>query len=191
MDFHPVTRERWADLEAVFGEKGAYGGCWCMFWRLERSEYKAQSGEDHKRVMQTLVEANHVPGLIAYVDGVPAAWCAIAPRDDMIALEKSRILKRIDDQPVWSITCFFVAKPYRQHGLMPQLVRAAVDYAAQQGARIIEGYPIDMQSPKLLGQKLNTYAGYMGIAAAFRAVGFEEVGRASETQLIMRFYVEE
>lgn len=81
------------------------------------------------------------------------------------ALENSRILKHVDDQPVWFVVCFYVAK----------------------AARIVEGYPIDMQTPKLAGQKLTSYAGYMGVASVFRDVGFVEVGRASETQLIMRY----
>jgi hypothetical protein len=83
--------------------------------------------------------------------------------------------------------CFFVAKPYRFQGLMEQLLRGAVEYAVSQGAAPVEGYPIDMDHPQLAGQKLSSYSGYMGLASAFRAVGFTEVGRASETQLIMRY----
>jgi GNAT superfamily N-acetyltransferase len=93
----------------------------------------------------------------------------------------------VDDQPVWSITCFFVMKEARRQGIMEGLIKAAVEHAKSNGAQIVEGYPIDMQSPKLARQTFNSYSGYMGVASAFRSLGFEEAGRASETQLIMRF----
>jgi GNAT superfamily N-acetyltransferase len=96
----------------------------------------------------------------------------------------------VDEQPVWSIVCFFVDKAIRKRGLMVALVRGAVAYARSNGAQFVEGYPIDMQSPKLAGQKLGGCSGYMGIAAAFRKNGFVEVGRASETQLIMRYTID-
>lgn len=189
IEVHPITAESWSDLETLFGPGGAYAGCWCMFWRLERSQFKRDKGEGNKHTLQHLVYADTPPGLLAYVNGQPAAWCSIGPRQEYVALENSRILKRIDDQPVWSIVCFFVAKPFRHQGLMAQLVAAAVQYARQQGATTIEAYPIDMATPQLTGQKLNSYAGYMGIASAFRAAGFIEVGKASETQLIMRYII--
>jgi GNAT superfamily N-acetyltransferase len=182
----PATAERWADLETLFGKNGACAGCWCMFWRLSRADYKRQQGEGNKVVLRELTLGNQVPGVLATVDGRPAGWCSVGPRETYAALERSRTLKRVDDQPVWSIVCFFVARPHRRGGLMTELLRGAVEYARQQGARIVEAYPIDTQAPKLAGQKLTPLGGYMGIASAFRALGFVEVGRASETQLILR-----
>ncbi|MCI0575962.1 MAG: GNAT family N-acetyltransferase [Chloroflexi bacterium] len=186
---YPATGERWGDLEALFGEKGACGGCWCTFWRLPRSQHKQNTGSDNKAELQHLVQTDQVPGLLAYVDGQPAAWCSIGPREQFAALENSRNLKRVDDRPVWSIVCFFTAKPYRRQGLMAQVLAAAVEYARQQGETIVEGYPIDMATPKLAGQRLSGSSGYMGIASAFRQAGFVEVARASETQRIMRYYL--
>ena len=157
-----------------------------MNWRLKRSVYKELDGEGRKAEMRHLTHADHAPGVLAYQDGAPVGWCSIGPREAFAALETSRILKRVDDQPVWSIVCFYVAKTARRSGLMAALLRGAVDYARQQGARIVEGYPIDMQTPLLAGQKLTGYSCFMGIASVFREAGFVEVGRASETQLIMR-----
>jgi GNAT superfamily N-acetyltransferase len=134
---------------------------------------------------------NHVAGVLAYMDEKPIGWCSVSPRKDYAALENSRILKRIDDKPVWSIVCFFVAKPFRSKGVMAELLRGALRYAIHQGAQIVEGYPIDMQTHKLAGQTLNSYSGYMGIASLFRASGFIKVADASETQLIMRYTVED
>jgi len=189
VEVYPATAERWKYIESLFGAKGAYAGCWCMFWRLDRADFKRMKGEGTKAVLKGMTTKNDVAGLLAYIDGQPIGWCSIGPRNDYAALENSRILKRIDDMPVWSIVCFFVAKPFRSKGIMSELLRGAVKYAEQQGAKIIEGYPIDMQTDKLAGQKLNSYSGYMGSASIFRAAGFVKVADASETQLIMRYTV--
>jgi len=185
-EFYPATRERWPDLENLFGKNGANAGCWCMFWRLERAMFKKTKGEGNRQILKQTVETDEQPGILAYEGERVVGWCGIAPREKLIALENSRILKRVDDQPVWSITCFFVTKEARGQGRMESLIEAAVAHAKSNGAEIVEAYPIDMQSPKLLGQTFNSYSGYMGVASAFRALGFEEVGQASETQLIMR-----
>jgi GNAT superfamily N-acetyltransferase len=183
----PATVERWDDLETLFGPKGAYSGCWCMFWRLKRSDFNHMSGEDRKAVLKDMTCRNEVPGVLAYVRDQPVGWCSVGPREGYTALEKSRILKRLDDTPVWSIVCFYVAKAFRKRGMMLELVRGAVGYAGQEGARVIEAYPIDMQTHQLAGKKLTGYSGYMGIASIFRAAGFVRVADASETQLIMRY----
>lgn len=186
---YPATAERWPDLESLFGAKGAYGRCWCQFWRMKRADFNRLKGEGTKAALRAMTLANEVPGVLAYVDGRPIGWCSIGPRETYPALESSRTLKRVDGRPVWSIVCFFVAKDWRRRGLMAKLVRGAVDYAREQGAKIVEGYPVDMQAPNLAGQKLSGCAGYMGLAAVFRDAGFELVARASEDQLIMRYTV--
>lgn len=186
---HPLTEKRWKDAVAVFGANGGYAGCWCMFWRLDRGDFKKLRGGGTKEILKQMVTKKQEPGLITYLDGKPVGWCSIGPRENYIALENSRILKRVDDKPVWSIVCFFVDKSARKQGWMVEMLRGAVAYAKKNGAKIIEGYPIDMQTEKLAGQKLSSYAGYMGIASAFREVGFVEAGRASETQLIMRYKI--
>jgi GNAT superfamily N-acetyltransferase len=187
----PVNINRWHDLEVLSGECGAFATCWCMFWRLKRVEFNALSKDGKKARMKELVEHGSVPGLLAYVDGKPVGWCSLGPREHYLALERSRRLKRIDKQPVWSIVCFFMDKKYRRQGLMSELVRGAVEYAVGQGAKIVEAYPIDMQSPKLTGRKLTGYGGYMGMAKVFFVNGFVEVDRVSETQLIVRYFVDQ
>lgn len=189
IEIFPATAERWPDVEAVFGEHGASGGCWCMFWRLDRATFKQLKGAGTKAHLQALTSEGDVPGLLAYDHTCPAGWCSVGPRERYLALEKSRILKRVDDHPVWSIVCFFVTRPYRQKGLLRALLSGAVEYAQSQNARTVEGYPLDLQSSRLAGQTLTGYSGYMGIASVFRSAGFVEVGRASATQLIMRYTI--
>jgi GNAT superfamily N-acetyltransferase len=156
-----------------------------MWWRLSRAEFSRQSGADKKAAFKAIVEANETPGILAYAGGEPVAWCAIAPRESYPSLERSRTLKRVDAEPVWSVTCFFVARPYRRQGLMVPLLRAAVEHARVHGARIVEGYPVDLPDASLAGSE-----DFTGIASAFRQVGFVEVARRSPHQPIMRLRVD-
>jgi len=185
----PLTKDRWDDLLALFGERGASNGCWCMFWRLPRRDFGELRSAGRKEILHRMTMKDEVAGLLAYEEGKPVGWCSIGPREDYLALENSRLLKRLDAKPVWSIVCFFMDKPARGQGLMYEMIRGAVAYAKRQGARIVEAYPTDMESPKLAGKRLTSDGGYMGIASAFRKAGFREVARASETKLIMRYTI--
>lgn len=178
---HPLVPERWADLERLFGVRGACAGCWCMWWRLPRSQWSKQAGEGNKQALKAIVDSGEVPGLLAYVGGEPAAWCSVGPRESYGSLERSRVLKRLDNEPVWSVVCFFVAKPFRGRGIMVPLLNAVVDYARKHGAKMVEGYPIDTEKAKFTA--LSTYT---GVASAFRKAGFVEVLRRSQRQPIMR-----
>ena len=185
--FHPVTAERWRDLETLFGVNGACGGCWCMWWRLTRSQFTIQSedhGQENRKALKALIDSGQVPGLLAYAEDQAVGWCAVGPRDSFSTLARSRILKRIDDQPVWSIVCFFVAKPFRRKGLTVKLLGAAIEYAREQGAQIVEGYPTEPKKASVPDPFV-----YTGLVSAFRKAGFVEVLRRSETRPIMRYYV--
>ena len=184
IEIHPATPERWDDLERLFGPRGATGGCWCMWWRLPRSEFDRQKGEGNREALRSLVRAGVPPGLLAYIDGRPVGWCALAPREEYGALERSRILKRVDELPVWSVTCFFVAKEHRRKGVTARLLRAAVEYAAEHGAQIVEGYPVEPRSANAPPVFIFT-----GIASSFRDAGFTEVARRSESRPIMRYQI--
>jgi GNAT superfamily N-acetyltransferase len=181
LKFHPVTPERWNDLEELFGQQGACGGCWCMWWRLTQAEFNRRKGPGNKQAMKKIVRSGQVPGILAYAEGRPVGWCSIGPREIYPRLERSRILQRVDDQPVWSVVCFFVARPYRRKGLTVGLLEAAVEYARKKGAKIVEGYPVE---PKKI-QAPDVFL-YHGLASAFRQAGFKEVARRSQTRPLMR-----
>jgi len=151
-----------------------------MWWRISRAEFSRNGNRGNRRALRTLVRAGTVPGMLAYRGGEPVAWVSLGPREDFAALERSTTLKRVDDQPVWSVVCFFVAKPYRGRGVMAPLLRAAVAYARRRGARLIEGYPIDP------GDGLTGYAGFTGVVSAFRRAGFRQVARPTPRQYVMR-----
>jgi GNAT superfamily N-acetyltransferase len=184
LTFQPVTPARWSAVEELFGERGACGGCWCMFWRLPRKQFDAGKGSANKQSFKTIVRSGTEPGVMAYHGDEPIGWCAIAPREEYIALERSRILQPVDDQPVWSISCLFIKKPYRRQGVSSKLLRAAVDFAANHGARIVEGYPVEPSMEKMPDPFL-----WHGIPSAFRKAGFKEVLRRSKSRPIMRFSI--
>lgn len=185
LKFHPLTRDRWADLEKLFGDKGACGGCWCMWWRLKRLEFLKQRGESNRKALRAIVDSDRHTGIIAYSQGWAIAWCSFAPREEYPALERSRVLKRVDDEPVWSVVCFFVDRSWRGKGVTVQLLKAAVEEVREQGGRIVEGYPIDP-----VRGRLPTSFAYTGLVSAFRKAGFAEVARRSETRPIMRLRIE-
>ena len=184
LEIHPLTSDRWEDLVALFGERGACGGCWCMWWRLARSAFEKGKGAGNRRALRRIVTAGEVPGLIAYRDGTPAGWCSIAPREQYPVLSRSRVLAPVDDRPVWSIVCFFVWKPFRRTGLTAALIEGAVAYAKKNGAAIVEGYPVE---PKT-GRLPDAFA-YTGLALSFRRAGFTEVARRSATRPVLRRYL--
>jgi GNAT superfamily N-acetyltransferase len=184
LEFHPLTKQQWPDFEALFGEKGACGGCWCMLWRLTRQAFEQQKGEANRQAMHTIVASGEIPGLLAYSKKQPVAWCSVAPRENFPALERSRVLKKIDDEPVWSISCFFIQKDFRKQGLSVRILEAAVDYVKCQGGRIVEGYPVE---PKK-GKTADVFA-WTGLASFFNKVGFVECARRSGTRPIMRFFI--
>jgi GNAT superfamily N-acetyltransferase len=152
-----------------------------MFPRLTRSEYERSKGEGNRRKMRKLVESGRVPGLLGYVDGKPAAWCSIEPRELIGSLARSRILAPVDDEPVWSIVCLFLSKDQRGRGLSKKMIEAAVRYAQSQGASVVEAYPVEPKKTPM-----PAVFAYPGIASAYLAAGFREVARRSETRPIMR-----
>src|SRR5690606_15861796 len=150
------------------------------------SVFEKQKGAGNKKSLEEIVRAEHPVGILAYHQHQPVGWCAIAPREEYKRLENSRILKRIDEQPVWSITCLFIDKSFRRQGISTELIRAAVDYAIKQGATIVESYPIE---PKK-GEMPSVFA-WTGIASAYTKAGFCEVSRRSESRPVMRKYMNE
>lgn len=207
LTFRPLTPSRWRDLEELFGLRGACGGCWCQWWRLERARFNRQRGAGNKRAMKRIVKNGPPPGLLAYAGKQPVGWCALGPRPSYSALERSRTLKPVDEprskldpaprpagnrpmslergeQPAWAVVCFFVAKPFRGRGLSVKLLRAAADYARRKGARILEGYPVDPRK----GRWADPFV-YTGTVSVFRRAGFREVARRFATRPLVRRFL--
>ena len=156
-----------------------------MFWRLPRKQWEAQRGPGNKAALRKLVNASRAaPGILAYVGKEPVGWCAIAPREQYVGPERSRILEPVDDKPVWSISCLFVKRGYRRQGISKELARASVAFAGKHGARIVEAYPVEPTMEKMPDPFL-----WHGVPSAFKAAGFKEVTRRSKSRPIMRFEI--
>ncbi len=184
LEVYPLTSDRWADLEELFGPHGAFGGCWCMWFRQTNKEWEASSGSQRKAAMQGIVDSGKVPGLVAYNGDKPVGWISLGPRPDFRRLEKSRAAKPVDQELVWSVVCFFVEKSHRRMGTTVAMLEAGIAYARQNGAKILEGYPVDPDS-----DKPDEWV-YHGLVAAFKQAGFVEVARHLKNRPIMRFFLE-
>lgn len=184
LQVYSLENDRWEDFVQLFGEKGACGGCWCMSWRLKKSDFEKQKGEENKNSMKNLVNQKKPVGVLAYKGGKPIGWCAVAPRTEYIRLKYSRVLKKIDEEPVWSITCLFISKEYRRNGLSSEIIKAAINYCKQNGAEIIEAYPTVPYENKVPDPFLWT-----GIPVSFEEAGFKVVEKRSKWKIMMRYYV--
>ena len=181
----PLTRDNWNKFILLFGEKGACGNCWCMYYRLSKMAFaEGKSDDGNKNAMKALVWSGQPAGMMAFYEDIPVAWCAFAPREDFIKLEKSRIHKRIDNRPVWSIPCTFIDKKFRRKGVSVALLEGVVEYAKEQGISIIEAYPaIPTQ------EKLPDAFAWIGLYKSFERAGFEIVDSKSKNRPMVRYYV--
>jgi GNAT superfamily N-acetyltransferase len=171
IDVVPLTGGRWPDLEALFREGGDPRWCWCMYWRLTSSEFSARKVPELREDLRRLAAAGPAPGLLAYLDGRAVGWISVGPREDYGRLERSRTIRRVDDQPVWSVVCFVVSRDARGRGVARALLEGAVRHAAEHGATILEGYPVDPGAATVPAA-----AGYTGLRSVFEHAGFSLVG---------------
>ncbi len=175
-EVHPVTKERWPDMVEMF-DRPIVRTCFCMYYRKSGD---TGPGDVNRRSMKALVDGGAVPGLIGYEDGVPVAWVSLGPREDYDRLERSPIMKPVDDRPVWSIVCFFVDEQARGRGLSARMLRAAADYARSQGVRLLEAYPVDRDG------RSHPDTMFFGAKSMYDRAGFREVARRKATRPIVR-----
>jgi GNAT superfamily N-acetyltransferase len=179
LEYHPVTSDRRADLARFSEAHGKFHYCSCMRWRMTSAEYKRSTKESRVATLDGLAAEDVPVGVLAYLDGEPVGWVAVAPRVALGALERFKALARIDEQPVWSVSCFFLDRRIRGQGARLGLLNAAVAFALEQGARIVEGYPVE--PGKLYG--------YMGAPDIFRAADFVDVTPPGRERQIWRYTV--
>lgn len=181
----PLTPERWADVEAIFEAKGCSiaRGCWCMFYRRsgQPDVPKGMTRANANRIaLKELVETDKPPGLIGYRGKTPVGWVSLGPREDYAKLQRSQVMKPVDDQKVWSIICFVVPTEFRNQGVAHELLRAAIVYAKKQGARLLEAYPVDKSA------RGRDDSMWFGSKSMYDAAGFEEVARRKPHRPVVR-----
>jgi GNAT superfamily N-acetyltransferase len=184
IEFHPATPDRWADVEALFGARGACGGCWCQAWRKTSKEFRADTGEKNRRSLKKIIERGGEPGILAYIDGTPIGWCAVASREIYVRLLSSKVLKPLDEKPVWSVSCLFILKGYRRRGVSSKLLKAASKFVKEKGGKIVEGYPVIPHT-----EKMPDAFAWTGLLRCYEKAGFKIAGKWSEARPIVRKYL--
>jgi GNAT superfamily N-acetyltransferase len=183
VDVRPLTAARWADLVDLFDRPGASiaRGCYCMFYRRSGAHAPPPGlthSQANKHDLKALVDRGVVPGLIGYEDGRPVGWISLGPREDYAKLARSPVMKPVDDEPVWSIVCFFVDSKARHRGIAQALLKSAMAWAREQGVRLLEAYPQDKKSAD---DNM-----WFGAKPMFDRAGFVEVARRKPTRPVVR-----
>ena len=174
-----LTPELWPALADLFGPHGASNGCWCMYWRIG-SAYSKRPREQNKSEFRRIVKKGPPPGLLAFDGDVAVGWCQLTPRSVLPRLETARFTRRVDDAPVWSLSCFYVRRGYRKKGVTSALVKAALKVAKRAKAPGLEAYPVDTHA------KTATVNLYTGVASTLERAGFKVVTRPAPHRPIMR-----
>lgn len=177
LTFRPVTTKNIDDFEALFKARGSPGYCWCMVWRGSPAEKKQKGGAAKHKQMRSRIDAGTPVGLLAYQLGVPKAWVSIAPKTTHIKLGGP---ETEPGETIWSLTCMFAQKALRNQGIAHKLIAAAVDHARNQGATIVEAYPVDAESPSYR---------FGGLVPAYERAGFGFIEMAGSRRHVMRLKV--
>jgi GNAT superfamily N-acetyltransferase len=174
---HPLTTDLWPKIEDLFESGSACKRCWCMYWRIG-SAYRQRSAEVNKAAFYGIVQEGPPPGLLAFDGDTAVGWCQLSSRDSLPWLGRTPNLKRVDDLPVWCISCFYVRKGYRKQGVTSTLIRAALNAARKAGVPALEAYPLDGD--------LTSSSSFTGFASTFLELGFKPVARRAPPRPIMR-----
>lgn len=185
-----LTPSDWPQVEELFGQRGACGGCWCMHWRREKGgkAWEAVKGSPNRKAFKKLVENGEAHGILAFDGECPIGWCNFGRRSEFPRLDRTKAYgldgpgEPSTDQ-IWSINCLFITKDYRNLGLSQQMVEAAVKAIRKRKGRIIEAYPVTLT---LDGQKLPAAFAYTGPELIYQRIGFKEHQRLSRSRPLYR-----
>ena len=184
LTFELLSKKNWPLFVQLFGERGACGNCWCMYFRLKRDEFvEGKQNDGNKLHMKELVWENKPTGVLAIYDGQAIGWCAFAPREDYLKLKNSRVHKPIDNLPVWSVTCFFIDKNFRRMGISVAMLKGLIEVARKKKVKVIEAYPTIPTQDKLP----DSFA-WIGLYKSFERAGFKIVDRTSKNRPMVRYY---
>lgn len=169
-----ATIRRWDDVQHALSGGGDGHGCQCIWPVVSRKEWNATTFEQRQGMLHDEIESGPPPGLIAYVDGEAAGWIRVGPRTVQTRILRTRAIvaathEPLEDSSVWAVTCFVVRREHRGRGLNTQLLRAAIDYARESGARSIEAYPVDTTEGEHRSNDL-----FHGTLSTFLAQGFQQ-----------------
>jgi GNAT superfamily N-acetyltransferase len=173
----PLTPDRLVDLAMLFEQGGDPKWCWCAYYRVRSFDFSKGGKNRHRSVLESAVADGTVegraPGLVAYDGDEAVGWISIGPRADYERLAHSRVLSPVDETPVWSIVCFVVGRRSRGRGVARALLAAGIDYAREQGATMLEAYPVEVAD----GGRIPSANVYRGTLSMFEDAGFQVVAR--------------
>lgn len=180
MDFtiHPLTPKNLHALEDLFNTQGPVSRCWCMYWRIGDA-YRKRPPKKNKTEFSQLVKNGPPLGLLAFSGDLCVGWCQLTPRASLPWMEKTWRLKRVDDLPVWSLSCFYIRKGWRKKGVTSALIAEALNVARKSGAPALEAYPLDA--------KLSPSSTSTGYVSTFKRFGFKVVAHHVPPRPIMRY----
>jgi GNAT superfamily N-acetyltransferase len=173
----PLTPDLWPAVVDLFGDSRVCSRCWCMYWRIGAA-YRERPGKTNKAMFREVVKRGPPPGLLVFDGDMAVGWCQLTPRDQVPELDRAWRFKRVDDLPVWSLSCFYVRKGYRRRGITSVLISAALKAAKHGRAPVLEAYPLD--------RNLTPSATSTGISSTFERAGFKTVARRVPPRPIMR-----
>jgi GNAT superfamily N-acetyltransferase len=185
---YPLTADRFEDFADVINRPRRANHCWCLSHRLQAAEIQRLGNGSREQAMRRLCEGDHPPGVVTYDDGEPVGWCNIGPRSEITSLTRSRVIRAVDDLPVWSIVCIVVRSGHRRRGVTAPLIEGAVTYAFSHAAPAVEAYPVDPAG------RMDPTMAFVGTRVMFERAGFEVVGTTDAVsstmpRLIMRRYL--
>ena len=185
----PATSGRFDDVQHAFENGGDGRGCQCQWWTISNADFRRRTTAERRELLASEIAAGPSPGLVAYVDGDAAGWVRVGPRTRQVRIGRTRMIadaseEPLDDPSVWAVSCFVVRREHRRVGLANQLLGAAIAHATTHGARVIEGYPVDVDAKKTSANEL-----FHGALSSFIDAGFHEVARAAPARPIVSLTV--
>jgi GNAT superfamily N-acetyltransferase len=181
----PADAARFADVQATLTGGGDGAGCQCQWWTLTNAEFGRTKRDERTELLRRELASPLAPGLVAYVDDTAAGWVRVGPRVPQARIGRSRGIRRetrepLDAPDVWAVTCFSVRREHRGVGLTGALLNAAIAFATEHGARVVEGYAYDTA---LGGVNVNDL--YHGAVSTFEAAGFERIAPLGTRTVLM------
>jgi GNAT superfamily N-acetyltransferase len=184
VEIRAATPARWGDVVSLFERPGPRGGipipsqCWCQYWHTRGREYWQGRGAPNRARLEEQIRRGVAPALIAYAAGEAVGWCRLGPRESFERLAHSKTLAPVDDEPVWSVVCFYVDPAAKRRGVASTLLEEAVAVAGSRGAPVLEGYAARPGHPNI-----DSYTGYLPM---FLAAGFESVRQGGRRTIVRR-----
>jgi GNAT superfamily N-acetyltransferase len=188
IEIRPLTAKRIGDLATLFDQGGDPKWCWCSYFRVRGRNWTNATPEENRELLGAAARRrDHAPGLVAYEEDTVVGWVSLGPREDYERLAYSKVLAPLDDVPVWSIVCFVVGRKSRGHGVAGELLAAAIDYAREHGATVLEAYPVEVSA----GERVPSASAYQGTLGMFDRAGFKvaerrQANKASPVRPIVR-----